>query len=405
MAAAALGLTTSGLLRLEKVLAAEGAPPVVWLQAQDCTACSVSLLNSVRYETVDNLLLNTIDLNFHTTLMAAAGDMAVAAAEDTLNRGGYILVVDGGIPTAEGGRYCYLWEGMTALDGVKAFAAKASWILAVGTCASYGGVCAGAPNPTGAQSAGQVLGNPANLINLPGCPPHPDWMVGTIAYLLGQGVAPQLDSYRRPTGYYGNVIHEQCPLHDRYYEEGIFAPYPSGTGCLRKLGCRGPNTRADCPSRRWNAGDATSTGVNWCIGAGGPCYGCTDPTFPDGMSPFFTNTLSGGGDGEGGGGGDGGGGNGGGGGGGGGGSTNPQAAKLQAQITDQKAKLDAKIAKTEQQWQARMAGKDAATVAKMNAKLAQWEAQQRQKYAAWEAKMRAKIAQLLQPAPAGRGDD
>ncbi len=299
-AAAALGLSASGLLRLEQVLAAEGAAPVVWLQAQDCTACSMSLLNTVRYQTADTLLLDTIDLNYHTTVMAAAGDMAVGVAEDTLNRSGYVLVVDGAIPTADGGRYCYLWEGMTALEGVKAFAANAAWILCVGTCASYGGICAGSPNPTGAQSVTQVIGSTPKLINLPGCPPHPDWMVGTIAYLLAQGAAPQLDSNRRPTGYYGERIHEECPLHERYYEEGIFAPYFSATGCLRKLGCRGPDTRSDCPTRRWNADDA-GAGVNWCIGAGGPCYGCTEPTFPDGMSPFFTDSLSGGGeDGEGG---------------------------------------------------------------------------------------------------------
>ena len=405
MAAAALGLSASGLTRLEQVLAAEGAAPVVWLQAQDCTACSVSLLNSVRYATVDGLLLNTIDLNFHTTVMAAAGDLAVAAAQDTLNQGGYILVADGAIPTLEGGRYCYLWEGMTALDGVKAFAAKASWILAVGTCASYGGVCAGTPNPTGAQSVGQVLGNPSKLINLPGCPPHPDWMVGTIAYLLGEGVAPALDSYRRPTGYYGERVHEECPLNDRYYEEGIFALYPGATGCLRKQGCRGPSTRADCPQRRWNAADA-GVGVNWCIGAGGPCYGCTEPTFPDGMSPFFTNTLSGGDD-EGGGDGEGGDGHGGGddeGGGGSGGSTNPEVLKLQAQIDAKHAELDAKIAQQEQLWQTRMAGKPPATVAKMNAQLAKWKAQQLKTYAAWEAKMRQKIAQLLQTVYSGHDD-
>jgi hydrogenase small subunit len=401
-AAAALGLTASGLLRLENVLAAEGAPPVVWLQAQDCTACTMSLLDTVRYATADSLLVDTIDLDYHTTVMAAAGDLAVGAAEDALSRGGYVLVVDGAIPTADGGRYCYLWEGMTALEGVKAFAANAAWILCVGTCASYGGVCAGSPNPTGAQSVSQVIGNTSKLINLPGCPPHPDWMVGTIAYLLAQGAAPQLDSNRRPTGYYGERIHEECPLHDRYYEEGIFAHYFSGTGCLRKLGCRGPDTRADCPQRRWNASD-TGPGVNWCIGAGAPCYGCTEPTFPDGMSPFYTSTLGGGGDDEGGG--EGGDHEGSGEAGGSGGTTSPQVARIEAQIADRQAKLDAKITSTTQRWQHRMAGKDPATVAKLQAKLDRWVAQQRQSFANWQARQRQKIAQLAQPVYSGGHDD
>ncbi len=284
----------------------------------------------------------------------------------------------------------------------------------MGTCASYGGICGGSPNPTGAQSVSQVIGNSQKLINLPGCPPHPDWMVGTIAYLLAQGAAPQLDSNRRPTGYYGERVHEECPLHERYYEEGIFASYFSATGCLRKLGCRGPDTRSDCPTRRWNADDA-GAGVNWCIGAGGPCYGCTEPTFPDGMSPFFTDTLSGGGeDGEHDGeheGGDehegsgSGSGSETGSGSGSGGSTDPRVARMEAQINDRRAKMESKIASTTQRWQRRMAGKDPQTAAKLQAKLDQWVAKQRQKQAAYEAKQLQKIAQMTQPVYSSGRDD
>ena len=286
--AAALGLTTSGLIKLQKVMAAEGSQPVVWLQGQGCTGCSTSLLNSIYYTTIDDLLLNTIDLDYHPTVMAAAGDLAVSAAEAAYNKGGYVLVVEGAIPTAEGGRYCYLWPGMTALDGVKTFSRKAAFILAVGTCAAYGGIPGGSPNPTRAKGLTEILGRNTGVINIPGCPAHPDWIVGTIAHLLAHGEPPNLDPDGRPRDYYQNKIHSQCPNRHKYNEQGLFAKELSELACLKKLGCSGQHTSADCPIRKWNSPAQGEYGVNWCIGARNPCQGCTEPGFPDSMSPFYT---------------------------------------------------------------------------------------------------------------------
>jgi hydrogenase small subunit len=311
--AGVLGLSATDLLKLEKVLAAEGpeTPDVVWLQGQCCTGCSTSLLNSVFYTTIDDVLLNIIDLQYHPTVMAAAGDLAVSAL---LQHYHYnepcVLVVEGSIPDTTGAlaEYCWVWEWETTIpevphkvtiqQAVEAIATGAPAVLAVGTCAAYGGIPAGNPNPTGAKSVKDFLvsvGISTPVVNIPGCPPHPDWIVGTIAYfkLFGLGIVDILDAYGRPSIYYPN-IHEKCPYLQDYeaYLVDPGHPYMAGQlsdpGCLFNLGCKGPDTGADCPTRRWNCPAHGEYGASSCIMAGAPCQGCTEPDFPDGKSPFFT---------------------------------------------------------------------------------------------------------------------
>ena len=159
--------------------------------------------------------------------------------------------------------------------GVKDFASRAAFVIAAGTCASFGGVAAGSPNPTAARSLGAVVGT-ARVVNVPGCPTHPDWLVGTIAYLLKYGQAPALDGHRRPVMYFKSKVHDLCPYREDDHNL-----------CLEDQGCRGKQTRGDCPARRWNSPGAATPGVNWCVLARSPCHGCTEPTFPDGMSPFY----------------------------------------------------------------------------------------------------------------------
>jgi NiFe hydrogenase small subunit HydA len=303
----AIGLSASGILKLEEALAAPNAPSVVWLEGQACSGCSVSLLNTIYYSTIDNLLLNTIDLEYHATVMASAGDMAVGAAQATYNKGGYILVVEGSVPTGSSGAYGSVWKGMTIQQAVTQYAAKAAYIVAVGSCAAFGGVPGAKPNPTTAQSLRAILPG-KTVVNLPGCPAHPDWVVGTIAYILKNGKAPTLDSNGRPTDFFGKRVHDTClnlslfnSTYGRYMQHSGGRPCTAchgsnmldggtlgRTGCLFAAGCKGPSTYADCASRKWNGGAASTPGVNWCITAGSPCIGCTEPTFPDRMSPFYT---------------------------------------------------------------------------------------------------------------------
>ncbi len=277
--AAAMGLDIGVLGRLSEVLSGTG-PTVIWLSGASCTGCTVSLAN--RMATADpatdvaDLLINHINLAYHSTLMGAAGDLAVSQLK-TASAGKFILAVEGGIPTAFGGNTCILYsdggQPVTALAAVKSLASKSIANLSIGTCASFGGVPAANPNPTKIQSLKAATGRP--VINIPGCPTHSDWVVWTIAQLLA-GTTPALDSYSRPKTLFSREIHENCPRKEMREAKSF-----SEEGCLEELGCKGPKTKADCPTRKWN------NGTNWCIGANSICVACTESGFPDKFSPFY----------------------------------------------------------------------------------------------------------------------
>jgi hydrogenase small subunit len=256
-------------------------PTVVWLQAQSCSGCSVSFLNSMYYASAAELLTQTLNVAYHPTIMAAAGRDAVAVAQSARAAKGYVLVVEGAIPTGAGGAYCYLWPGLTAMKGVQDFAMNARYVIACGTCSSYGGCAAARPNPTAVKSLGALVGV-TRVLNIPGCPIHPDWLVGTIAYILRYGKAPEVDDLRRPKLFYGQTTHDRCP----YKEDDYRGPRPGH--CLFEVGCKGKKTFSDCSTRRWNSRAKGVLGVNWCCEAGSPCQGCTEPGYPDLMSPFHT---------------------------------------------------------------------------------------------------------------------
>jgi hydrogenase small subunit len=270
--------------------------PVVWFAGAACTGCSISLLNSAS-PTIKNILIDEIipgvhiNLRFHATVMAGAGEQAIQVMEDTAKqkKDGYVLIVEGAIPTAPEAVYGAVGERdgkpVSMETRVEELARNAMAIIAAGTCASFGGIPAAVPNPTGCKPVSQILkakGINKPLINVPGCPPHPDWLVGTISSILLNGLpkASDLDDNLRPLAFYGKLIHENCPRR-AYFDEGKFAKKPGDEGCLYELGCKGPMTYADCPTRRWN------NGTNWVIGAGAPCNGCTQPEFPDMTSPFY----------------------------------------------------------------------------------------------------------------------
>ena len=274
--------------------------PVIYLQTAACSGCAVTLLNTAS-PTIKNVLIDQIapgvhiNLRFHPVIMAAAGEMAIRAMEDTAEqkKGEYVLVVDGAVPTAPGAVYGAIGERngkpVTMLQRVTELAADALAVIALGTCASFGGIPAAPPNPTGCQPVRDVLkkeGISKPLVNIPGCPPHPDWFVGTVAGVILNGLpaADDLDDLLRPRAFYGKLIHENCPRR-AYFDEGKFARKFGDEGCLYELGCKGPITYADCPVRRWNSG------TNWVIGAGAPCNGCTQPEFPDQTAPFYEKLV------------------------------------------------------------------------------------------------------------------
>ncbi|MEW6357198.1 MAG: hydrogenase small subunit [Planctomycetota bacterium] len=265
--------------------------PVIWYQAAACSGCSVSLLNGVAPD-VRNLLLQElvpgkhVNLVFHVTVMAGQGKAVLDAMNSTARtkKGQYVLCVEGSLPSAAGGVFGEVGDE-PMIDKVVELAKDAVAVVAVGTCAAFGGIPAAKPNYTGSKSVRDVLcgkGVKTPVVNVPGCPPHPDWIIGSVALFLqlGAGVLGALDEIARPVPYYGNLIHENCPRRPDF-DAGKFAVKFGDPGCLYKLGCKGPMTYADCPTRQWNAG------VNWCIGNGIPCQGCVEPEFIDGFSPIF----------------------------------------------------------------------------------------------------------------------
>jgi NiFe hydrogenase small subunit HydA len=281
-------MAPAALASLEQSLRGEGGPRVVWLQGAGCDGCAISFLNSVHYATADEVLVNTVDAEFQSNLMAAAGDLAVSVAEAALAEPGYVLVVEGAVPTGAGGRYCRLWPGMNMDQAVQQFSENAAFIIALGACASFGGTPSGAPNITEAKGVGEVIGDDPRLINIPACPAHPDWLVGTITYLLTAGRVPPLDAHRRPLEYFGTRIHDRCSNRRTYCGGDIVLAEQLGDeGCMEFLGCKGKKAYSDCPIRKWNSKGAGEMGVNWCVGSRSPCLGCVEPTFPDGMSPFY----------------------------------------------------------------------------------------------------------------------
>jgi hydrogenase small subunit len=293
-ASVALGLDPLQLGLLQEALADPTGPSVLWLHGSSCTGCSVSLLNRISENagepaTVTNVLADAINLIYHPTLMASAGDTASAILQAAKTRGNFILVLEGGIPTAFNGACCiaYSLNGVevTHQEVVSELAPHASHIICAGTCASFGGIPHAGENPTGVISASDLTGRPT--INLSGCPTNPDWVVWAIVQLL-LGNPVTLDENGRPEDLYAKdlagatapaLIHDKCPRSGNSEATDFGAV---GDKCLVQLGCRGPHTKARCNSC-WNgiAGDA-----NWCIGVNAPCHGCTEPDFP-GPEPLY----------------------------------------------------------------------------------------------------------------------
>ena len=275
LSATAIGLSSTDLGLLEKALANPQAPKVVWLQGAGCTGCSVSLLNRIssvagEVKDVGDLLINYINLVYHPNLMALSGQSAAEQAKAAYDAGGYVLAVEGGIPTAFGGNTCWAWTyngtEVTSQDAVISLAGRAAAVLSIGTCAAWGGIPAAPPNPLGVKGVRAVTGKSA--INIAGCPPHPDWIFWTVTQLL-LGRSIPLDGYGRPTALFRETVHEKCPRRGREETER----FGRDGYCLKELGCRGPETRCNCPSTRWN------NKVSWCVEVNATCIGCTEPGF------------------------------------------------------------------------------------------------------------------------------
>lgn len=258
-------------------------PSVIWLSFQECTGCAEALTRS-HSPTVEGLIFDTISLDYQHTLQAASGEAAELAREEAMKKhwGKYILVVDGSIPMGNPG-YSTI-AGISNLDMLKETAEGAAAIVAVGTCATFGGIPKANPNPTGAVSVSDIIKDKP-IINVSGCPPIPVVITGVLTHYLTFGTIPELDELGRPKAFYGNNIHDRC-YRRPFYEQGKFAETFDDEGakkgwCLFKVGCKGPVTYNACATTKWNEG------TSFPIEAGHGCLGCSEPNFWD-MGGFYT---------------------------------------------------------------------------------------------------------------------
>ncbi|AMV73874.1 hydrogenase small subunit [Desulfuromonas carbonis] len=258
--------------------------PVIWLEFQSCSGDSEAFLRA-NQPTAGDIILDLISLEYSEVVMAAAGHQAEAAKKAAVEKykGKYVCIVEGAIPTADGGVYCTV-GGESAIDSLKYVVGNAMATICVGTCASNGGIPAAAPNPTGAISVMEALPGAA-IVNLPGCPVNAENLTATLVHVLTFGKLPAVDSLRRPKFAYGKRIHDNCERRAHFdagqYAEAFGDPGHRQGWCLYKLGCKGPETFHNCPTVRYNEG------TSWPVMAGHGCIGCSEPQFWDTMSPFY----------------------------------------------------------------------------------------------------------------------
>lgn len=287
MIAAPFGLALTDKLTPEAVAADLGKvirPPVIWLHFQDCTGCTETLLRP-SHPDLGDLILNIISLEYHETLMAGSGKQAEAALIEAVRRysNKYVCVVEGSIPTRDKGVYMKL-GGRPATDVLADVGGKAAAIIAIGSCASWGGIPSADPAPTGAVGVADLMPNKA-IVNLPGCPPNPYTLLGVVLQFAQSGTLPELDAERRPKFAYDRDIHEHCPRR-AHFDAGRFVKQFGDEGhregwCLYEMGCKGPDTHAGCSTRHFNEIPDV-----WPIGIGAPCIGCTEKSIAFRMPMF-----------------------------------------------------------------------------------------------------------------------
>lgn len=274
--AASMGLPMTAVPKIAEAVTSPKRPPVIWLSGQECTGCIETLLRT-GHPTLEHLIFDLISLEYSETLNAGAGHQAEEFLAKSIeeNKGKFILVVDGSIPVKDKGIYCMI-AGRPVLDILNETAPLAAAVIAIGSCAAWGGVAAAEPNPTGATPVHEILkAKNIPVVNIPGCPPNPYNFLSTVIHYLTFGSLPALDEKGRPKFAYSRLIHEHCERRP-HFDAGRFAEEFGDDGhrqgfCLYKLGCKGPETYNNCSTLVFN-----DTPGCWPVATGAPCFGCSE---------------------------------------------------------------------------------------------------------------------------------
>ena len=274
---------------------------LLWLQSGGCGGCTLSWLGSEMGPLFATLRDENIEILWHPSLSEASAGEAqellrrCAAGLQPLD----ILCIEGSLlrgPNGSGRFHLLAGTGIPTIDWVRQLAQRARHVVAVGTCAAFGGVTAAGINPTEAcglqyegEHRGGLLGadfrdgSGLPVINIAGCPTHPDWVTETlIALNRGELSEKDLDPLGRPRFYADHLVHQGCARNE-YYEFKASAEHPSEQGCLMEhMGCKGTQAHADCNLRPWNGGGS-------CLTGGYACVRCTEPGFEE-PGHAFTQT-------------------------------------------------------------------------------------------------------------------
>ena len=272
-------------------------PNLVWMQTGACSGDSMALLCADR-PSLENLLRDYgIHLLWHPSLTADRRFGEVLKYLDAPENSLDILCIEGSLMTGPNGSGLYdTWKGIPKIRIVEQLANKARHVVAMGTCAAFGGIHAAGPNPTdclGLQfdksTPGGLLGptwrsqSDQPVINVAGCPAHPNTMTKVLA-LLAENLPVTLDALNRPSAFFSSLVHQGCTRNE-YHEYDIEDETPGGRACMFfSLGCRGPQTLAPCNTELWNGRSSKTR-------AGVPCFGCTSPEFPPNRDLFVTPKI------------------------------------------------------------------------------------------------------------------
>ena len=275
-------IESNSLIGTDGGLGEGGLAPVIWMELGSCTGCTESFAQADNPDPA-TLILEYLALNYAETLSAAAGYSLEEAREETIEaaKSKYVVVIEGAVMTRYDGEILRIAGAPTCAPHESHLihtCKNAAVVIAAGSCAVDGGFCAAYPNPGGAEGIQKYLadnGVSTPVVNLPSCPVNPANLVAVIVqYLLlgGESVVAGLNEFNMPSAMYGETIHDNCERRG-HFENGEFV-YEFGSEeeakgyCLYALGCKGPQTKANCPQVRWNRR------VSWCVASGAPCIGC-----------------------------------------------------------------------------------------------------------------------------------
>jgi len=271
---------------------------LLWLQSAGCGGCTMSLLNAEGPDLITTLESAGIHLLWHPSLSEQTGTEvitlleALVAGEIALD----ILCVEGSMlrgPNGTGRFHVMGGTDIPMINWVQQLAARARYTVAVGSCAAYGGISAAGANvteATGLQYEGEISGGllgdgyrseaGERVINVAGCPTHPNWVTEALIELaLGEFSAERVDEFGRPRNYADHLVHHGCSRNE-FYEYKASAEQPGDQGCMMEnMGCLGTQAHADCNIRPWN-------GEGSCTRGGYACINCTAPEFEEPRRSF-----------------------------------------------------------------------------------------------------------------------